>query len=60
MIISLNKLFLDETFKNLNDNRDLLKSWEKQEVDENKRPEKARLIESMFGMDGAFKKLEVD
>lgn len=52
--------FLEKTFNYVNDYRELLKGWEQQTVDESKRPEKPKFTESMFGTDGAFKKLEVD
>ncbi|XP_018572841.1 alpha-tocopherol transfer protein-like [Anoplophora glabripennis] len=52
---------LHEKFKALlNDNKEFLKFQDSQIVDESRRPGKPKNVGDVFGMEGTFKKLEVD
>jgi hypothetical protein len=50
----------EENTKNLLENMDLFKWIDTLKVDENKRPGKPKTTGDIFGLDGTFKKLEVD
>ena len=46
--------------KKIDEKRDWLKEQEKYGVDESKRPGKPKTPVDLFGMDGSFRKLNVD
>ncbi len=46
--------------KKLEDNRDFLLQQEKYRSDESKRPGKPKTTEEIFGIEGSFRKLNVD
>lgn len=54
------ELFSDQQLKNLTENVEFFNELEKQVVDETKRIEKADYQENMFGIEGTFKKLNID
>lgn len=63
LIATIKMLFffvLDRQLSDLTGHVDFFCELEKQIVDENKRTEKTEYRENMFGIDGTFKKLNID
>ncbi|KAJ8954256.1 hypothetical protein NQ318_005852 [Aromia moschata] len=54
------QILLEKNKSLLNDNADFFKYQDTQLVDESKRPGKPKNVNDVFGMEGTFKKLEVD